>query len=440
MVMHLTQVVEFLRHTDELKVAKDLLSTFAKYAKTTEQCDEVAMLFEKIKAYPESIEMLNKCLAMTVNPAQTYSIRANLAKVYNHINEPFKSLTYSEINIELNPDDYESKMEAAFSHYLAGDGEKSYQLQKSLYDNPNIPENVRKRIHFNMGTFEMERGDFAGGLEKMILGGKKIGIWQQPKRPFPQWDGKATDRTVLVFAEAGIGDEIINIRFMDEFEKRGIKAAWVGTREDTNELFRSNGYNVVSSVHQLDPMEQYYYVESMSLPIALGIQQDQLWDGPYLLPKKSYINKWKQYFDDRDIKKFIAIKWSGNPYYDHDLHRVVPKDQLVECISSARPDYTIVSLQLGEVDSLPIQSWEDTLAIQSLAQWTVTSCTSTAHSGSASGANVIVLPPISRYYPWVKLNDDNTSMWYGKNTKVFPQTKWKDWSQPLSSVFKTIRE
>ena len=176
--MHLTAVVEFLRTTDELKTAKELLNTFAKYARSIEQYDELGMLYEKIKAYPESVKMLEKCLATAPHPQQLKAVRSNLSKVYNHVNDPDKSLFYSNLNLEMNPNDYEARMEQTFSYYLRGDYDKSNEIQIELLKDPNLPDNVKKRITFKMGTFEMMNGNFKEGLFKMVMGGKDSkGVW-----------------------------------------------------------------------------------------------------------------------------------------------------------------------------------------------------------------------------------------------------------------------
>jgi len=444
--MPLKTVINFLKTVDELDVAKNLLNTFAKYSRSLEQFDELGMLYEMIKAYPESLKMLEICNTMAAHPEQMRSIRANLAKVYNHINEPIKSIFYSNLNLEVNPKDYEALMEQSFSFYLYGDNQTSWDIQNKLMQDPIVPNDVKNRITFNMGTFDMAKGEFKNGLKKMILGGKEIGIWKHLEKPYPKWYGQQTDKTVLVYAEAGIGDEIINIRFMKEFEKRGMNAIWVGRKNDITKLFKNNGFNVVDDERSLDPLTEYVYTESMSLPVLLDLDMDNLWHGPYLKPESSFIEKWKEILPD----KFITIKWSGNIKYELDLNRSLPLIQLLETIKSST-NLPIVSIQfddnnntLKKLDNTTIipdiKSWNDTLAIQFLSHLNITSCTSTAHSASSINSNCVVLPPICTYYPWVKLRDDYTSYWYSSNTKAFVQTKWRNWNGPMELLGKELKQ
>jgi tetratricopeptide (TPR) repeat protein len=436
--MHLTAIVGFLKQFDELETARNLLYTFEKYANSLEQYDELGMLYEKVKDYESSLRMLKKCAAIA-NNQQMYQIRCNLAKVYNHMNEPQKALDYLYINMEQNPKDGDMKMEESFSHYLLGDSVKSYEIQNELLDK-DIPEEMKKRIMYNMGTFQMERGEFKSGIRNMILGGRGIGIWPPAKKPYLKWTGEITDKTLLVYAEAGIGDELINIRFMNELKKRGQKAIWIGFRKDLVDLFVSNGYNAIHNSVQLDPTEEYVYIESMSLPIYLDLDTHQLWDGPYLKPTQESLDKWKTLLPE----KFITTRWSGNPYYDQDLHRVVDKDLLLEGLSKF--NLPLISLQIDQkqADSrlidVEIENWQDTLAIQYLAEYNVTSCTSTAHSAAAMDVKTVILPPIAAYYTWVPLAENNHSYWYGKNTKVFCQKKHKNWQETIDLAINHIKE
>lgn len=440
--MHLINVVDFLNTVDELAIAKELLQVFSKYSNTIQQYDELAMLFEKIKAYSDSLKMLEKCYTSASKPSEYYSVRSNFAKVYNKLNEPLKALYYINLNLEIKPNDPEMEMEKSFSYYLHGEFDKSREIQSNLLLNPDISDDVKTRISFNMGSFDMDKGLFKQGMEKMILGGKKIGIWPTLKKPFDFWDGSNTNKTLLVYAEAGIGDQIIHIRFMNELKRRKINAIWIGGDNSIREVFKFNGYNVLDNDKTLDPFEEYIYTDSTSLPVLLQIDLNELWRGTYLNVDEKYVEKWKAILP----KKFVTLRWNGNTLYDQDLHRQLPFDQLFNAVkNNIADDIEIVSLQIDEngknVDGLinvQIDNWFDTMAIQKLALLNITSCTSTAHSAAACGSSCIVFPPICTYYPWIYLKENNNSYWYGPNLKAFVQIKWKNWDIPLDLLRKEL--
>jgi tetratricopeptide (TPR) repeat protein len=141
----LEQIIQFLKSTDELKTASTLLSTFAKYSSNVDQHDIIARLYHDIKDYQNSIIYTEKTLALAASPQQLYVARANLAKLYNHINNPDKALQYINANLTVNPTDYEAMMEKVFALYLQGNTDKSKQLTEQLLNDHNTPEIVLNR-------------------------------------------------------------------------------------------------------------------------------------------------------------------------------------------------------------------------------------------------------------------------------------------------------
>lgn len=433
--MHLINVIDFLIKVDELEIAKNLLKTFAKYSNSLDQYNELGMLFEKINAYHESIEMLKKCYDSDLNKNQLYAIRSNFAKVYNKINEPTKSLYYSNINNSINPADNEIKLEQSFSYYLIGDFEKSLEIQNKLLQDSSINDDLKTKIEFNMSSFDIKKGLFKQGVKKLTLNGKKMGLWPNIKKPFKRWTGENTNKTLLVYAEQGIGDQIIHVRFMNELKKRNINAIWVGGDDDIRKIFKFANYNTIDNDNNLDLFKEYVYTDSSSLVVLLELGLDQLWQNPYLKLNYEYVKKWQELLP----KKFITVRWNGNKNFSHNLQRKIPFNILYDTIKNCIPnDVDIISLQLDEnqkdLISVNIENWFDTTAIQNLALMNITSCTSTAHSAGAIGANCIVLPPITTYYPWQYLTKNKNSYWYGKNLKVFVQNEWNNWNNPMESV------
>ena len=206
----LSTIVSFLKQTNELKVAYALLSTFEKYATILEQMDEVANGYCEIKYYKEAIALSEKCLAIASNPEQLYSIRANLAKLYNHYNEPNKALLYLKANNEVIPNQYENLLEQVFALFLLNRKEESEAVLREMVTRDDLPEEIMNRILFNLGTYDLYRGRLQQGLTGFLITGKKLGIWKSLELPFKFWSGGIIPGMTLVIAtEGGIGDEFI---------------------------------------------------------------------------------------------------------------------------------------------------------------------------------------------------------------------------------------
>lgn len=423
----LMQTVFAAKSQGNLNEAKAFLSTAAKYSFNIEQLDEIGYLQSEVKDYHGSV---NTCKKMLSNPnlqeQAKFSVRANLAKVFNHLNEPELSLQQSQENAKTQLT-YDTLMEASFSHYLLGDYKTSESMMRQLAAQPDLPEAIRNRVLYNLGSYDIEAGHFKQGLRGFIGVGHDIGIWKYSGfEGIMKWEGQIEPgKTILIHAEGGIGDEIIGIRFMQNIEQLGMKPVWLTDRLDIQTILRRHGFESCAP-----DRSNCFQILAMFLPIVLNLDKSEVWNGPYLTASKDFVEKWKALLPER----FMAVKWTGNPHYEQDLHRSVP----LELIEGLDFDGEKVNLQLEPENQgkdwlfdVKINNLEDTLAILELSDMVVTSCTSIAHLAGALGKRAVVCPPIACYYTWL-----GGGGWYGNNLTVVRQTKHRSWSD----VFETVQE
>lgn len=429
------------KFADDLDSAKSFLKVASRYSYEVSILDEIAYLQNEIKDYRECVNTLRKCLASAKTQQENYAIRSNLAKVYNHVNEPQLSLGYSTANLQINQgNDLDTQMEIAFSHYLMGDYSTSEVMMRKLNDIPELPDNVKGRVLYNLGSYDIERGLFKQGLRGFIDIGHKIGIWKHSEASnIPQWDGLVQPgKTLLVHSEGGIGDEIICVRFLQNVKDLGMNPVWITSNRHVATVFNRNGFKCASdaSGYSADNAVQCM---AMYLPILLDVDKHDLWKGAYLKASAEYIEKWKKLLPKG---RKLLCKWSGNPHYEQDLHRSLPLD----FIKNLEFDGVKINIQLEPELDQPdmfncrdkIESIEDTLAIIELCDYTITSCTSIAHMVGSLGKNGSVCPPIASYYVWLGM-DENKSDWYDGNLKVFRQQKHRDWSLVFECVQRELR-
>lgn len=386
--------------------------------------DRIAYLQSEIKDYRACVESLKICLTLAQDNASKFAIRANMAKMLNHLNEPMMSLAYSKMNKEAMFD-YDTLMEMSFSYYLMSDYQESEKMMRELITHDDLPQDVRGRVEYNLGSYDIERGEFKKGLKGFIDVGHKIKIWHEQYIPdVPVWQGEdISGKTIIVHAEGGIGDESINFRFCDNLKKLGANPIWISNNKSLTEVFSRHDVQTSKPENFTNAVQ----CMAMYLPIILDLDKHQLWNGPYLNPSEHYLEKWSKILPEG---KKLALKWSGNPFYDQDLHRSIPLD----IVKQIQYNGTKINLQLEPELSQPdmfnasehIHSIEDTLAILWLCDDLITSCTSIAHMNGAMGKNGHVCPPIACYYVW--LGSNGYSNWYDKSLKVHRQTKHKDWN------------
>lgn len=435
----LEQIIAVLSQYDELSTSKQLLDTFAKYSSNVAEYDLLSKLYHDIKSFQESYAYTKKALDMVSTEQGAYSCRANLSKLCNIMNNPEEALDYLSINNTISPNNPEILMEMVFSLFLLNRKVESEKILRTMKDNIlsnriKYDEKLIDRINFNLGTYDLYKGKLLQGLEGFILNGKKIGVWKNTGLNLPFWDGHAIQdiKTILILGEGGIGDEIINVRFMKHLKNLGMEPIWITNRIDLAEVFNRNGFNTVTDISTLD-LSNTAYTYGMSLPIYLKVTETDLWDGPYLTAIDNNISK---------SKLAVGIKWAGNPLYEHELHRSITFEEIYNAVNSDK--YDIFSLQRddGKEDSygtdviqIPelLDTWENTLSTINSLDIVVTSCTSIAHASASIGKRTFVLVPISAYYIWASTHDES-SIWYGDNVTVLRQTTHKCWKEPLTKL------
>lgn len=422
--------VNAIHHIVKTAISKDnpaQAKTFLEIAATNctdlALLDHIAFLQQELKDYRSCVNSLKTCLTLTSDAQSKFAIRANLAKTLNHLNEPMVSLGYSKLNAAI-AFDFDTQMEMAFSYYLMGNYAESEKMMRQLVEMPNLPDNVRGRVEYNLGSYDIERGEFKKGIKGFVDIGHRIKIWNNRYiTGIPVWNGEdISGKTVLIHAEGGIGDELINVRFMNNLKTLGANPIWITGNKSLYEVFNRNGFQTITPTTNISTINSVQCM-AMYLPILLDLDSDELWNGSYLKPSEEYLEKWYKLLPKG---KKLAVKWSGNPFYDQDLHRSIP----LEHINNVQYDGTKINLQLEPELYQPnmfnagehITSIEDTLALLSLCDDLITSCTSVAHMNGALGKNGVVCPPIASYYVWL-----GKSKWYDDSLKVVRQTKHKDW-------------
>lgn len=420
----LDHIVTTCKSKNNLEDARTFLKISSNNCYDLALLDRIAFLQSEIKDYTNCVESLKLCLNMAQDKDSKFAIRANMAKMYNHLNEPMMSLAYSKLNAS-DRFDYDTLMEMSFSYYLMGNYAESEKMMRDLVTHKDLPEDIRGRVEYNLGSYDIERGDFKKGLKGFIDIGHKIKIWHERYIPnVPVWNGEEiAGKTIIIHAEGGIGDEIINFRFCENLKKLGAIPVWNTNHKDLARVFARHGVQISKP----DTLDNTVQCMAMYLPILLDLDKDQLWDGAYLNPSEEYLEKWRELLPQG---KKLALKWSGNPFYDQDLHRSIPLD----IVQNIKYNGTKINLQLEPELYQPdmfnarehISSIEDTLALLWLCDDFITSCTSVAHMNGAMSKNGIVCPPIASYYVW--LGSEGKSDWYDSSLKVVRQKNHKDWN------------
>lgn len=432
---------ETLKELGERKAAITLLEALGRHAVGYEQYDSLAMCYFKIKRYNESVYWAEKTLAFSTTNEQRFNSRLNLVNAYAHAFHPEKALNEIALLETMSPNDIDIWGKKAFCLYLIGERTEAEIILKKIIADPRADEETKNKVEFNLGTYELFKDNFKEGLYRFLHFGRKMNLWKKPQLPFDPWDGTLfPGHTLIIRAEAGIGDEFINVRFMNHVKKLGMNPIWFTERADMNVIFNNNGYTTVDSLEKINvnPITTHW-CHSMDLPVLLNLKYEDLWNGSYI----KAVDQPTPILKSNKLK--IGIRWQGNPDYDNDLHRSVPLSQLWEILKEIDADF--YSLQrddgIDEVYDYPqivplhekhLNSFSETLSIIDDLDIVVTSCTSIAHAAAALGKKTFVFTPMSSYYVWCFSERQPRSPWYGENVTLLRQKRPRYWDEPLNEL------
>ena len=301
-------------------------------------------------------------------------------------------------------------------------------------------EKTREGIEYALAGKLLREGNTAKGVSGFINTFKPKNPLFEDTLKLKFWDGVIQPgKTIVINGEGGVGDELINIRFLDHLKRLGMNpilySSWHMYRPDTVALFRRHGYEV--ETNHLFFKKDYLWTHMMSLPGFLGLAENQLWEGPYLKPLQQEKNK----LNDKKFK--IGIKCSGNPYFEQDVYRCIPINEMVDALPKDASIYFFDKEKTypGTISLKDkLDTWEDTLDYIDQMDVIVTSCTSLVHAAGAIGKRTIVMVPIAKYYTWTSTRTNETTPWYGDNMSVLDQSELRSWTKPLARARELVDE
>lgn len=265
----------------------------------------------------------------------------------------------------------------------------------------------------------------------------------QPRYVEQRWGGQNLDgKTLLIWAEQGLGDTLQMVRFLPQLQQQYSRATILFAVPKT--FLRLFGQLDGITLLELGatPPAYDWQLPLMSLPGHLGVTLDNLPTKPYLqalCPTSAMPSR-------RQDRLRVGIVWEtgtwGVGIADHGRqNKSVPIDQFATLL--ARPDIEFVSLQLGDLPdgwrqqvlTFPISDFADTAAIISQLDLVISVDTSVVHLAGAMGKPVWVLMR-AESAPFF-MAKGAVSPWYPSMT-IWRQTTPGDWTPVLQQVSQAL--
>jgi len=396
----------------------------------------LANLLKDRERLGEAVEVLRGAVA--ADPSHL-NARINLGSMLRDAGEFNEALEYLQSAVALGPTSAEAHNNlGTVLHALA-----EFDLAREHYDRALELDPKLADAHFSRAMFLLREGDLAEGFAEYE--------WRWKCKPFqrpfvqPRWDGSPLEgRTLLLFAEQGLGDTLQFVRYAAVARRRGGRVV-VECQEPLLPLLQSCP-GIDDLVSFGSPLPHFdVQCSLMSLVGALGLRLEELWEGPYLSADLARVTTWRERLSSYQAPR-VGVCWRGNPKHlfdsqrSFDLRELAPVQQAIGVpLISLQKDAAglIRDSGLDVVDLGPELdaggAFLDTAAVMMNLDFVISADTAVAHLAGALGVPVWLALSANSDWRWFIGHDD--SLWY-PSMRLFRQAKLNQWQD----VFERMAE
>jgi tetratricopeptide (TPR) repeat protein len=374
-----------------------------------EICNNIGACLQWLRRDDEALPWFDKALALRPGFIIALNNRASSLTQIRRIDAA--AAVYRQVQA-IDPGNAEAEWNLSFLHLLTGDFEAGWAARE-----------VRWRAHMRPSAY--------------------------PHFAQPMWRGETgiEGKTILVYADEGLGDTIQYARYVPMLAARGARVV-LAVQEALQPLL--SGLSGVSqcvprSVPSLPAFDLHCPV--CTLPFAFGTRLDTIPAPQSYVPPapEARVQTWEERLQDRlgpDRRPRVGLVWSGNPQQMNDHNRSLPFRMLLGLLDA---DAAFVSLQkdpkpedtalLEQTDIVDLSSYlgdfTETAALACCLDLVISVDTSVAHLAGALGRPIWVLLSYAPDYRWLLDRDD--SPWY-PTARLFRQSATRDWAEVVERV------
>ncbi len=399
----------------------------------------------------EAIAVYQKAIASNPKNPTPFS---NLGNAYSDLGRLNEAIEQYQKALVLKPDFYETLFNLALTlRSVCRFDEAIACLRKATTLYPQLAE-----AHYTLGQTLLLHGDLADGWKEYDW------RWKLDEYKWlkdihgefvqPRWEGESlVGRTLLVYAEQGMGDALQFCRYLPKVVAQGAQVIFAVHPR----LMRVIGPMAGVRLVPLDgvPLPNFdFHSPLLSLPRVMGTLrvEDIPGDTPYLKAELERVTRWREKL--APIPGFrIGIAWQGNPNAKIDKGRSPPLAAFASL--AAIPGVTLVSLQqrdgLNQLDHLPPSvkvvtlgggidddgAFVDTAAIMENLDLLIVSDSAIAHLAGALRRPTWI--PLKQVPDWRFLLDRHDTPWYPE-MKLFRQMRDGDWEGVFQRMAEILRK
>ncbi|WP_019503036.1 tetratricopeptide repeat protein [Pseudanabaena sp. PCC 6802] len=316
------------------------------------------------------------------------------------------------------------------------------------------PEFVNAHVNYSLAL--LLKGEYrAGFVEYEWRWQEQEFLAQNPTFSTPVWDGSdLQDRTLLIYAEQGLGDFIQFIRYLPlvkaKCSDRGkilvtCPASIIPLLSDSNDLIKDVDLIAVNS--PLPPFD--LCAPLLSLPRILGTAVSNIPSVvPYLFAKPDRMTIPERSQQDR---LRIGVVWATCSASSETGKRSCPLELFQRLIDSNLGTFYSLQMEIPPADEDLferlgdrivdlrdcIQNFADTAAIVEQMDLIISIDTAVAHLAGAMGKPVWLLLPFAADWRWMLERED--SPWY-PTMRLFRQARSDDWAGVMGRLVVALRD
>ena len=378
--------------------------------------------------------------ALSLNPDHAPA-HTNLGIIYEKTGNADAAVAAHRRAIAADPD--YAKGYANLAVALRNKGDLDEMLEVSHRAVALAPDNPLTR--YNHAHFLLMCGYLAEGFVEHQWGRKCKQLSEgMPVFEGPEWQGEIfAGKTLLLFAEYGIGDALQFVRYVPMVAARGGRVV-LQVQPAIAALLRAMPGVVVLGRDESVP---HYDLQLplMDLPRIFGTTLDTIPVGvPYLKADSAKVEAWRTALGHQPALK-VGVVWAGSPLHKGDQQRslsaetvlprlVMPGVQLFSLQKEPRPaDVPVLQQLAGDVIDLAprLGDFTDTAAAVAALDLVISVDTSVAHLAGGLGRPCWMLLPYALDWRWLRDRED--SPWY-PSIRLFRQSKPQVWHDVLLRV------
>lgn len=393
----------------------------------------------------EAVASYEKSIQLAPNYAEAYS---NLGNAFQELGEPTKAIECYKKAVSIdgsNPEFYCNLGNAYWKLDVIKDARKCYESTISL--TPGHVNAVHNLAHLDLREFNFMEGWPRYEYRWHITEDKPIAL----NTSKPRWDGLPRNNRLFIWAEQGIGDQILHgsmLRDLEKYPQTKIISVDKKLVSIFQRLFPS--FQVVDKGEEF-PDELYdeqIPIGSLGQFLRPNIQS-------FNLPNSGYFPSLDKSPLDSQLAKYFGgsincgISWKSNRA-KLGQNKSISLDELVPILKMSSLNF--INLQYGDVKSEimtanaqlgasiqvveEVDLYEDIMGLQSIIEAcdiVVTTSNTTAHLAGMSSKETLLFLPMGNSRFWYWHDVDGVSLWY-PSIRVFKQEKQGDWSQPIEAA------